>query len=193
MAREAVTPASLASATPLLPAPCPRGSGSVSSNRSFQSTPALARGHVSARSPFGGSHHGSRGTSGAGRHPGRGKSTGCITSSPCLSFILTIVALINHRALVNACKTPCNARLYPPRDQARRGVRGIAFCQLLLAHWQEQPRGANSHGLKVKSKLVLRGSPGERCWGQSSPSGLPEGGRLPAAWLILPGKAAGVC
>lgn len=83
------------------PGPCPHGSGSVSSNRSFQSCPGWRFGRQSLR----GSHPGSRGASAAGRHPGRGKSRGCVTGSPCLSFILTAVALINHRAPVNGCKT----------------------------------------------------------------------------------------
>lgn len=51
-ARKAVTLAPLASATPLLPTLCPRGSGALSSNRSFQSHPGAARGHVSARGPL---------------------------------------------------------------------------------------------------------------------------------------------
>lgn len=45
-AREAVTPASLASAAPLLLALCPHGSGNVSSHRSFQSCPGAAFRHA---------------------------------------------------------------------------------------------------------------------------------------------------
>lgn len=168
--REAAMPAPLASATPLLPTPCPRGSGALSSNRSFQSHPSAAQGHVSARGPFGCSRHGSWGTSAAGRHPGSGKSTGCVSSSPCLSFILTVVALINRHALVAACKT------------------------VLVAPGTESPGHAGHHLLPDSSRPQEGAAPGagvHRSKVKNNP-GLPgEGaGARAAPWCS---RRAGVC
>jgi len=171
-AREAVTPASLASATPLLLAPRPRGS--ESSNRSFQSCPGPPFGTQPLRS----SHCCSRDSSAAGRHPGRGKRAGCVTGSPCLSLILTVVALISHRAPVNACETVPVTPGCVCRGTELSGARRASR----LARRKEQPWGASTHSSEVESQGVLRGSPG-RVLGPEQPL------RAPGGWASACGTA----